>query len=491
MTENINKANENIGLIAVVCIILGLIFSVFLKTLSFDLTWLDDYYLIETAKPFLSDTSNLYKLFFTDAFITNPIGLYRPLLNVSYMFDMSFGVSSFFVFHLTSLILHIAAVFLLFLLLKKIHVENFTAIILTAAFSVHPSAATAVAWLPGRNDTMLAIFIFAAFMFFLNYCERQRIKDILLYSLFLMFALFTKESAVIMPFLCLAYNYFYDVKIQKKEIKKSVVFSIVPIIIWYVFRFNAHILDTSVSIYATLKNICYLPVLLGKTILPIFPKVVSDYNSLAYPLFFGIFGVAACFVIYRFTAAEAKKKFLFGFTWFLLFIIPTMLAGDTIVSGNSFFEHRLYLPFAGLCICLSNLRIASKKIKYFRISALLFVLFLGIISSFYTENYRDKYSFWSKAVIDMPNDYATFVRASQISRTKFLYGEAEYYLKKSIELNPKAELVHAQLASLYYQTKKYDLAEKAMEEELKVNPDYQIGRQWLKKMRELNRKVRK
>src|SRR6185436_19956130 len=70
---------------------------------------------------------------------------------------------------------------------------------LAAFFCVHPALTMAVAWIPGINDLLLTSFALGYFLTLLRIAEERTWKNIALNILFLLLALFTKESGAFLP----------------------------------------------------------------------------------------------------------------------------------------------------------------------------------------------------------------------------------------------------------------------------------------------------
>ena len=61
---------------------------------------------------------------------------------------------------------------------------------------------------PGRNDSLLAVFVLLSFIFFLNTLERERPVQIIFCLIFFALAVFTKETGSLVAPVCLFYMYF-------------------------------------------------------------------------------------------------------------------------------------------------------------------------------------------------------------------------------------------------------------------------------------------
>lgn len=173
----------------------------YFKTLFFGWTYLDDNVLVINNTAFLSDLSNILQAFRQEVFhITHcSAAYYRPVLTVSFMLDAFFGGQNPFIYHFTNIAVHIAVSCLVFLLLQRIGYKRPSALFFSLIFTVHPALAQAVAWIPGRNDSLMALFGLSAFIFFLDFLKSGSIYYYCAHLFFLGLAFFTKETALILP----------------------------------------------------------------------------------------------------------------------------------------------------------------------------------------------------------------------------------------------------------------------------------------------------
>jgi 4-amino-4-deoxy-L-arabinose transferase-like glycosyltransferase len=141
------------------------------------------------------------------------------MLTISFIFDYQIGGASPFIYHFVNVLLHLLATCLLFIFLQKLDYRKELAFLFSFIFLIHPAMTQTVAWIPGRNDSLLAIFILASFIFFIKYLKEK--SSNLFWSLFFSgLAFFTKESAVLVVPIIFFYFYF----IYKKQNKKKILY---------------------------------------------------------------------------------------------------------------------------------------------------------------------------------------------------------------------------------------------------------------------------
>ncbi len=174
----------------------GIILALYFPILFFGLTRQDDEFLLANGQRLLANPEAMSNIFSEDFFRNANLPYYRPVLALSFLPDARLGASSF-VAHFFNIIIHLAAVWLLFLLLLKLCYSRRVSFMAAVFFAVHPALVQAVAWIPGRNDSLLGIFIFSSLILLINYLNEQKIKYYIWQLIFFALALFTKETALI------------------------------------------------------------------------------------------------------------------------------------------------------------------------------------------------------------------------------------------------------------------------------------------------------
>jgi tetratricopeptide (TPR) repeat protein len=149
--------------------LLGLVtFVVYSGTLSFDFVW-DDWPQI-VNNPIIRSWSNLPRAFGSDLWyhVARHQVYYRPLFVAWSILNYSlFGLRPWG-WHLGALLLHIAAVFSVFCLVRRLGIEYWTAALATLIFALHPVHIEPVSWVSAASDTMVTIFIALSFVAYLN-----------------------------------------------------------------------------------------------------------------------------------------------------------------------------------------------------------------------------------------------------------------------------------------------------------------------------------
>ena len=141
-------------------------FLLYARTVLFKFVYLDDNSLILDNFFFIRRLSNIAAAFRNDVFISSSFAdaYYRPLLTTSFILDAQLSGQSPVLYHLSNIIYHIIASMLVYKLFKTLKIKKDTSLILALVFVVHPVLTQAVAWIPGRNDSLLTIFFISSFL---------------------------------------------------------------------------------------------------------------------------------------------------------------------------------------------------------------------------------------------------------------------------------------------------------------------------------------
>ena len=139
----------------------------------FSLTELDDSIFIRDFHLYNEDLTNLVTSFHRGLFDAVKDPYYRPLFMDSMILNywLADHGQELAKYHIVNLLLHLGSVFLLYGLFRKLAVKELHAFLLCLVFAVHPALSQAVAWIPGRNDLLLAIFVFSFLIYAINYAN--------------------------------------------------------------------------------------------------------------------------------------------------------------------------------------------------------------------------------------------------------------------------------------------------------------------------------
>jgi len=361
-------------------------------------------------------------------------------------------------------------------------------LILALFFVVHPLSVQAVAWIPGRNDSLLALFILLTFYFFL-----AGSRYFILHLFFLLCALFTKETTLVFPVVLGFYHFIYRARMRPAQgvpvwqyyfgwISCVIIFLLAKHSVVGSLAFGMSVKDIFCSV---IKNCPGALLYVGKVFLPVNLSVLPilrDSNLV-------IGGIVAVIIsgIFWVTLAYGSKSggklpkpdfaiMVFGLLWFLVFLFPTFVYPD-LKNFLGFLEHRAYLPMVGILIflqeVLATLSLPGKKYKnVFMFLAVVIILLFALITILHSFNFRDRLTFWKKAVSSSPHSSLAHKNLGAMLFIDENLTAAEKEFRKALELNPEETIVHNNLGLILMNAGRFKEAEKEYEEELRCNPAY-------------------
>jgi tetratricopeptide (TPR) repeat protein len=445
-------------------------------TAFFGFSYLDDHVLILENNPMINSVSDIGNIFVEDAFFSNSNFYYRPILNISFMLDSFISGPLPWFYHLVNVLLHILAACLVFKLLNKLQDSRFLGLFLALLFLFHPALVQAVAWIPGRNDSLLAIFILSSFLYFIKFLETPKTANYVGYVLFFLLALFTKEAAIFFPILLI----FYYLFLSKKKFAEtngliSMFGATAAIFIWFLFRSLA-MSEGSLTIYSVFNSILdNSPVLiigLGKFFFPYdlsIMAVIRDAHVL-----YGLIAIALLFVVFIWKKGIKKEYFAFGLLWYFLFLVPSLINPES----SSFYyvlEHRFYLPFIGLLIIISQIQflqeINYKKFKSFLPFLLILVLSFSL-AAYHLPNFQNRLIFWQSAVFSSPSSPIAHRNLGAMLYLDGRKDEAIVQYQLALQANKNEPMAHNNIGLIYMEKGDLQAAESEFKRELEINPGY-------------------
>ncbi len=451
-------------------VILILVLLVYFQTLFFQYTNLDDS-LLASGSEIFSSFRNIGFIFSSDAFFSASNLYYRPLLNLTYLLDVHLGGYAVYFFHFTNVIFHFFAAALVYFSLQQLLDGKRLALCLTLFFAVQPALAQAVAWIPGRNDTLLAIFVLAAFAGLRAYGRNRSWTALGAYLGFFCLALLTKEIAIFLPIIVAVYWLTIGKGDELPAENKWFVSlaSLAVIVTWLMMRSLA--LDGGASLrYAAVFGglpssllmaikVSYLSIFpAGLSVMHVFSDTRWLYSLLVWPI------VIAALLL---SGRRRSSHVWFGFTWFAAFFIFPF-----IVSADAFFSHRFYLPLFGLLIVLGEID-WIKDLERKRINmavGTIVLIFCAVLTFSHSRNFRAVLPFALAAAEGSPHSWMAQANLGVAYLDSGDYDRAVLTLQRAILLEPSARFAHYNLGLAYYRLDQLAEAGEEWRRELEVNP---------------------
>ena len=446
-----------------------LAFMLYLPTLGYDYTLMDDYGLIVENEVFLSNPSSILGAFALDPYGA-PGTMYRPGLTLSLMLDRSWSGRSPWGYHLTNVLIHSGCCLLLFLLLFLLGGSQVLACALSAWFAVHPALVPAVAWIPGRNDTLLAMWLMASLIAWLKYSASTRGIWLAVHLIAGGLALLTKETAMFFPILgvALAWHSRRDLNGLRGLAGPALGWTLI-IGGWAVLRHLAASGQSGIQLIEAIDLIKGLAGYIGKIALPVRLGAIPLPEETGLWIGGATIGLTAVLIIS--VGLRSRPLFGYGLAWLLLGLAPNAF---TSTDYPNFLEHRLYLPMVGVAVMALGVRPLPVVVRHRRITGFLLAFFLAglaAISLARSGHYRDRHRFWGYAVETSPSLYYAHDMLGKVRLQDGDLEGARSSFEQAIRQNPGYHHGYNNLAVALGLLGDTDRAISALEKALVIRPD--------------------
>ncbi len=385
-----------------------LIFAVYARSLWFGVSGWDDVDLYRYCKTLDPSFASL-KHIFTHVLLTGRFNYYyRPILVLPFLAETHLP-NTYLVAHAINIVFHLGTCLAFYFILKYLNVKQSKALFLSSIFAVHPALTSAVAWIPGRNDSMLGLCLMGSMFFLMKLIETGKARYAVFHLSLLAVSLFTKETAIIYLIFLAPYLFLLPRTLMTGDLKiKLYLCWFMVAMLWIVLRSKA------VGLYPAqdlLNNKYFYTIILsyiGKVFVPIY---LSNFPSPQ-----DLYWLSGLLVLIAGMALLIRARFwrdlgmMFGVTWFAIGIISA-----AIFNISSAFEHRLYVPILGLLFMFkgsSLVSILTKKTKTW--VCIIIILTLASCTFEYTSVYKNEHTFWNNAIITSPHNSIAYIKIANI-----------------------------------------------------------------------------
>lgn len=383
--------------------------------------------------------------------------LWHPLSWMSHMLDADiWGMDSPGGHHLTSVLLHLASVLLVYLVFVRLFGSLWVGLFTALLFAVHPLHVEPVAWLSARKDQLSCLFMFSSLYAYLRIPEKAgqgidwwKAGSVLLYAA----ALCSKPSVVVMPALLLLIDYkrgdlklaegrsFSSLSNTALEIMRTKWLWIMPAVLVAVVTFAAQsegshafwIEQSSLSArlqlfapatwYYLLR--CFIPIDLSfhypRPAWVLQPWIIVASAALL------VMAVAACY--------RARNKFpslWFGTVWFfvLLFPVSGLAYVGTSFTADRYMYTALTALFAALACGMERWLPAMPR----RVIGVIIITALALMSFVQLGHWKDSTSLFAHAIKSQPHDVTGYVNMGSLQQREGNYKLATQYYLQALEL---------------------------------------------------------
>ncbi|MFA5200354.1 MAG: tetratricopeptide repeat protein [Candidatus Omnitrophota bacterium] len=485
---------------------------------------------------YLSDYIKKGDWYFVDSSSGSGETSYRPVATLTYFLDYALWKLDPFGYHLTNLLLHVINALLIYSFIYLITKKKRIALLSSLLFALHPVNSEAVNVISFREDLLVLAFFLSSLILYIKLNKLFGLKKRVFYllSLFSFFlALFSKEMAIILPFILILYDYFFVIKGGLKGISARLKYysGYIIILLFYLFvrfflivnnnlpvtypgeSFYINILTMSRVVVTYLKWL-FLPVGIYATI-PDWSDLTVNY-FFDFRVLFSIVLLLACFLI-AIRIHKSSKYYSFAIFWFFITLLPV----SNLFPITSYIASRfLYLPALGFCLFAGVLLNKGwvKKLRYLPLIILAIYSVLTFERNTYWENNTEFHlrmaqrypnnslihlelgnCYYKTGLIDKAiNEYKIALKldsglAWAYSNLGFAFARKQQYkeaitcFNQAIKIDPDDPKVYNSLAVTYAKIKKWQEAKKAWVKALEIDPEFEAAKKNLLELEEFKK----
>ncbi len=442
--------------------------AVYGQSAGFHFIHYDDDELVYRNEQFLSDWGSIFKAFTTHAFVGGggESVYYRPILLLTFIGEYHLWGLAPAAYHLDNVLFHLLATLLFFWLAEALTGNSLTALFAALLFALHPVQTESVAWVAGRNDVLLGIFILLTILFYVlaSRDDRRRTLYRTLSILAFGLALFTKESAafylLLLPLFDLCIGGFGLRELATRR-RLGNYAPYAALLVGYLFVrlaiFGAFIgAERLYGHTPLLDRMLTSPAILAEHLRLL---LIPAGLSVAHPVD-GLFWdrwpwkIAAVVVVLLLPAAigwswRRDRVVSFGLLWTAVGFLPLT---NFIPVAIPILEHRLYVPIAGFALAIAQgafaVGVHRRRAAIAALAAV--VLLLAGISFLRLPVWRTGTDLFRDAVEKAPTDLRSYFSLAQASYESNDYPQSVHWLREYLDRDSTDVRPYLLLREVYY-----------------------------------------
>ncbi|MFY7669662.1 tetratricopeptide repeat protein [Tenacibaculum sp. MEBiC06402] len=428
----------------------------------------------------------------------------RPVVTTTLAIDywIGGGLDPFY-FHLSTFIVFIALLVLMFFMFKKITSNVIThnwmeyiCLLAVGWFGIHTVNAETINYIISRSDVLSTFFIVISFCLFVL---KPKTRKNYLYIIPAMIGVLAKETIIVLPMLLFVYIFFFEkdksvsdfFKVSNAKTSFNIILKLLPLVIGIVIVQSYTLIKTG-SIAGLSNNLThyiqtqpfvwfhyfvsfFLPFSLsGDTDWTVIPNFFDD-RIIAGILFLSVL----IYITVKTSLQRKTRPISFGLIWFMFALLPTSLAPLSEVMN----DHRMFFPFIGLTFSISyaiglyvlkfeeELKTSALKMNLMR--AGVFLVLCSYAFGTYQRNkvWLNDETFWYDVTQKSPKNGRGLMNYGLTQMAKGNYPEASSYFNRALKIYPNYHTLHINLGILNSAMKNYKKAEEFFNSAIALKPN--------------------
>jgi tetratricopeptide (TPR) repeat protein len=420
----------------------------------------------------LTQTTGIKEAFFHSNFKS----MYRPMLQLSFYLDAREAGPTPKVFHRTNILIHLGVSLALLWFLGVFGFSPLVSTALTLLFVSHPVVVPAVCWISGRNDSLLLLFMLPGMIAFIKMLRHRRwqVAWLAVHLVCFFAAILTKETALALPLLCVAYYYLTRQKRASMFQMAMVAISWVASVAAYAVLRRMSLADASASnqigLAALWHNLPGFFAIAGKLFLPLRMSGYPAYEWLSIAS-----GIVGCVLLAAAIVCVRKLRtpgIYLGIVWVVACYAPVLMLKLSDVSYD-YLEHRAYACMPGVLLVVAGAW--ASLVRPSRGAAVAAIALIGVFclrGYAYEESFKDARHFWGTVVQYAPQNTLGYTNLANALRQNGELAMAAENARKAISLDGSNKTAHNILCATLFSEQRYDEAIAEGRAALAIDPTF-------------------
>jgi tetratricopeptide (TPR) repeat protein len=408
------------------------------------------------------------------------IGHWHPLTWLTHMLDCQlFGLWAGG-HHLTNVLLHAAAVVLLFLVLLQMTGSLWRCAFVAAAWAVHPLRAESVAWISERKDVLSALFFMVALGAYIRYVRKPSPSRYLLVLVSFALGLLSKNMLVTLPCVLLLLDYW---PLRRPNQFSRLVYEKIPLFVLSAISCVITFLVPEkvapakyLPLWLRLENVIVsYGIYLRQTL---WPAALAPYypNPTHAFLFSEVAGSLALLCIISAAAIGLRKThpyLLTGWLWFVGMLVPVI--GLVQISTYAHADRYTYLPQIGLYLAgtwmVADWVGQGRARRVTLGAAALTILSALLVAAWHQTTYwRDSETLWTHTLECTEDNYVAHYNLGTAMLDDGRTDDAIAQFNKTLEINSTYVDARNNLGMAFVKQGRMDQAISEFREAVKIDP---------------------
>ena len=439
------------------------------------------------------------------AFTSSHFANWHALTWISHMVDVQIWGMNAGGHHLSSILLHILNVVILFALLRRLTGSVGRSGFVAALFAIHPMHVEPVVWIASRKDVLSTLFALLTIWAYAKYVESAKISWYFLVVVFFAMGLLAKPMLVTLPFVLLLLDYWPLCRLSvsgapvlspQSKIKHCTMWKLLaektPL---FAISVMSSLLTYSVQRHdQALRSLDAIPagIRLSNAVVSyvsyigrmVWPRNLSIFyphpmDSLPEWKVFGAILVLTGVTLYTIYVAKRRPYFPVGWFWYLGSLVPVI--GIIQFGSHSMADRYTYVSFLGLFILVAwgiPELLCGKRgddgspggASALPFVSLISVSALAVAAWAYVGCWKNSYDLFAHALAATHNNVVAHCSFADELKLRGRLPEATAHYQRALEINPFDSIALNNLGVALAESGKRENAKRLFYRAIKINP---------------------